>query len=1215
MKGIKKILLFIGVVSSTIFGLFANCSPVKAETYSGQAIWPSEHISNIYIKKLRSDGSGKYQQARFIRRSEDNAFVYCLQPFVDIDNNLPYYNIARSDYELYLNMSKEQFRKINLYAYYGYGYGNHTEHKWYAITQLMIWRTADPSTQFFFTDTLNGNRNDSLFASEIAELENLVNTHYLKPEFDNVSNIKLPITNTISLNDKNGKLNEYKISNQKNVSASINGNTLNITATGIGNASINLTKADTKFSVPPVVYFSDHSQDVFRLGSYDPLEVNLNFEVIGGKVAIQKVDSETLKTTAQGSATLKGAVYGIFKEDGTKLAEITTDDSGYAKSNYLPSIGRLYIQEIKQSNGYKLDTTKYYVEITNGNLEPTVQVKEEIIKGRIKITKLDSETNACKAQGEATLKGAVYKIVNSKGEVVDTLTIGDDCTATSKELPYDNYKVLEEKSSVGYYIDSKSYDVFVNGETTFNVTSKEQVIKGKIKINKVDSETNSCTAQGQATLKGAVYEILDLNGNVVDTLTIGDNCSATSKYLPYSRYKIREKKESQGYYIDTNIYSANITEDNVITITSKERVIKNYISILKQYDYVDGTTQFLNAEANIKFEIFYPDGTKYGEVITDKNGYATLDIPYGVWKFHQVNSHTGFEKIYDFYITVDENSELEQYYNILNNKLSAYLQVFKIDSETGKTIELADTTFKILNLDTNKYVSQYVGGKVYSEFKTDETGKFITYLKLEAGNYKLIEVKSPKSYLIDTNGLPFTIGDDTHYNYTTYGAFITVYFKNSPIKGQLEINKEGEKFTTNNGSFSYENVALENVVFNIYADDDIKTADGKHLYYNKGDLVDTITTDKNGYAISKKLPLGKYFYVEVKTNNNYILDAKEYHFELTEKDNKTPVVYKSFSILNKYEKGDLEFTKTDLINGEVIADTKIEIYTDKDELVYSGITDSDGKVVIKNLPVNQKFYLVESEPATGFVITDEKIYFEIKSNGEVIKAKMTNKPIIGELEFTKIDVSTSEPLPNTLIEIYTDKDELVFSGKTNDKGIITIKDLRYGKYYILEKEAPEGYVLNTEKMYFEITEDGKIVKCTMTNEKIKGKLEFTKIDISTSEPLPNTLIEIYTDKDELVFSGRTDNKGMIIIEELEWGKYYILEKEAPESYLLNEEPMYFEIKENDEIVKAIMTNEKIIVEVPNTEQNDNFFVEIISGIVCICGIGIVIYARKKTDEE
>ena len=1102
----KKLSLVFGIIVSTIFGMFLSTNTVKAEQYTGQAIWPSEHISNIYVKKLKADGSGKYQQARFIRRSEDNAFVYCLQPFVEIDNNLPYYNIARSDYELYLNMTKEQFRKINLYAYYGYGYGNHTDQKWYAITQVMVWRTADPSSQFFFTNTLNGTRNDSLFASEIAELESLVNTHYVKPEFDNVNNIKLPITNSISLNDKNGKLSEYRISDQKNVSANISGNTLNITATGIGNASISLIKRDTKFSVPPIVYFSDHSQDVFRLGSYDPLEVKLNFEVIGGKVAIQKIDSELLNNNAQGQATLKGAVYGIFKEDGTKLSEITTNENGYAKSDYLPSIGKLYVQEIKASNGYKLDSTKYYVEINNNNLEPTVQVKEEVIKGKIKINKIDSETNSCKAQGEATLIGAKYKILDSNDNLIETLTIGEDCTATSKDIPYGNYRIIEEKSSVGYYLDSTSYNVFVNGETIFNVTSKEKVIKGKIKINKVDSETNSCKAQGQATLKGAIYEILDLKGNVVDTITIGEDCTATSKYLAYGRYKVREKNESKGYYIDTNIYNANIIEDNIINITSKEKVIKNYISILKQYDYVDGTTQFLNAEANIKFEIFYPDGTKFGEVITDKNGYATLDIPYGVWKFRQVNSNTGFEKIYDFYITVYENSELEQYYNILNNKLSAYLQVFKVDRETGKRIELADTTFKILNLDTNKYVSQYVGGKVYSEFKTDETGKFITYLKLEAGNYKLIEVKSPNSYLIDTNGLPFTIGDETYYNYTTYGAFITVYFENSPIKGQLEINKEGEKFKANSGSFSYEKVTLENVVFNIYASEDIKTADGKHLYYNKGDLVDTITTDKNGYALSKKLPLGKYFYVEVKTNDNYILDTKEYHFELTEKDNTTPVVYKSLSILNKYEKGELEFTKTDLINGEAIADTKIEIYTEKDELIYSGITDTNGKVVIKNLPVNQKFYIIEIEPATGYVITEEKVYFEIKDNGEIVKAKMSNKPIMGELEFTKVDLSTSEPLPNTLIEIYTEEDELIFSGRTDDKGMIIIKELRYGKYYILEKEAPEGYILNTEKMYFEIKENGQVVKTIMTNEIIPVIVEVPNTSKNDLPIIPISII-------------------------------------------------------------------------------------------------------------
>ena len=97
---------------------------------------------------------------------------------------------------------------------------------------------------------------------------------------------------------------------------------------------------------------------------------------------------------------------------------------------------------------------------------------------------------------------------------------------------------------------------------------------------------------------------------------------------------------------------------------------------------------------------------------------------------------------------------------------------------------------------------------------------------------------------------------------------------------------------------------------------------------------------------------------------------------------------------------------------------------------------------------------------------------------------MKNKPITSTVEITKIDISTSDPLPNTLIEVYNDKDELVYSGRTNEEGKIIIEELRYGKYYFIEKEAPEGYTLNSEKMYFEVLEDGEIVKCTMKDEKI-----------------------------------------------------------------------------------------------------------------------------------
>ena len=137
----------------------------------------------------------------------------------------------------------------------------------------------------------------------------------------------------------------------------------------------------------------------------------------------------------------------------------------------------------------------------------------------------------------------------------------------------------------------------------------------------------------------------------------------------------------------------------------------------------------------------------------------------------------------------------------------------------------------------------------------------------------------------------------------------------------------------------------------------------------------------------------------------------------------------------------------------------------------------------------------------------------------------------------------------------------------------------------------------------------------MKNKPVTGTLEFTKTDVSTGEPLPNTLIEIYNDKDELIFSGRTDENGKITIPEIRFGKYYILEKEAPEGYTLNPERMYFEILEDGEIVKATMTDEKVIVDVPSTGITDSHFIEIIGALLTLGGIGVIVYVKKKKSNQ
>lgn len=691
-----------------------------------------------------------------------------------------------------------------------------------------------------------------------------------------------------------------------------------------------------------------------------------------------------------------------------------------------------------------------------------------------------TDTNNVLSEFDISVTGAEYSI-NGNTLTIKPTTSGTIDVSFTKRMPY--------KSSYKLFAGDEIQNMLVPGMVD-PVIAKIRINSyyTPVEIFKKDKETNSSSSQGQATLQGARYGIYEQEtGKLVDIIETDQNGYAKSNpVLSWNSYYLMEISPSNGYLLDKTRYNFDVRGKESETIEVFETVVKNYVSILKQYETVDGNTTFLNAEKNITFEIFYPNGTKFDEITTDKNGYASINLPFGVWKFHQVNTTTGFEKIYDFYITVDYNSEKEQYYNVLNNSLTAYLQVIKVDSETGKTIALEDTTFKIYNKDKQQYVSQFVAGKVYTEFKTDKDGKFTTYLKLESGNYKLVEVSNPKGYLIDKDGIDFTIGNDTHFSYTTYGPFITMKVKNTPIKGKIEIFKSGELFAIEDETFNYNNrTSLEGIVYDIYADEDIKSSDGNHLYYEKGTLVGQMITQKGGRAVSESLPLGKYKIVESKTNDFYVLDKNEYHVELTEKDNETAVVYSSYKMTNVLKKGTLEFTKTDLVTGNPIPNTIITVFTEKNEKIFEGTTDENGKIIIKNLSAGQKYYIIEKEAATGFVITDEKIYFEIKEDGEIVKAEMKNKPITGGLEFTKVDFSTSNPIPNTLIEIYSvdDEENPIFSGRTDEQGMIKIDELRYGKYYIIEKEtASPDYILNTEKMYFEILEDGEIVKCTMVNE-------------------------------------------------------------------------------------------------------------------------------------
>ncbi len=733
---------------------------VNASTYNETFNDKSQWISGDYILKVKGS-TRKYQQMTVITRNSDGSFVYCIEPGTPVSDGAVYPG-QDFDQSYVGQMTQEQWRRITLLAYYGYGYGNHTDIHWYTVTQYLIWQTVPHGYDIYFTDSLNGNR-ITKYTNEINELNRLVEEHNISPNITN-DTIDMVIGDTVELTDSNNVLNKFEVVDTDNVSASISGNTLSITANDVGDGSVTISKRDKNYSHPAIIYYHPTSQDLMMRGAYDPIDVNLKIEIVGGKVSVKKVDMDTGLGIAQGDATLDGAVYGIYDLEGNRVGEVISKGGEYVTSDYLPSLGTFFLKEEKSSTGYELNETKYFFNITKDDLYPEVDVTEKVIERDLKIFKV----------------------------------------------------------------------------------------------------------------------------------------------------------------------------------------------------YASDETGFLTGEPNVTFDIYLKStGEKVTSITTDENGYATATLPYGTYTVRQVSSTEDHEMVEDFEIVVNEYSEDPIYKLLANAEITARLKVIKIDSETGNTIPVAGIKFKIFDVENNEYVCQ-VTDKEQCVFETNDEGILLTPLPLESGTYRLEEQDQKlDGYLWNEEALTFAIGDDsTLINDNVFGAIVEVEFENTQVKGKVEINKTGEELIIEDDSYHYEKIKLEGAEFELRANEDIIV--GGKTYYKKGELVTILVTDKDGYASIDNLPLGKYTLKEIKSANNNVLDPNTYEFELVYEDQYTEVVYKTFTLDNKYPKGELEFTKTDLVTGDPLPDTKIEIFTENGVKVFEGRTDGNGKIIITDLPVG-KYFILESE--------------------------------------------------------------------------------------------------------------------------------------------------------------------------------------------------------------------------------------------------------------
>lgn len=327
----------------------------------------------------------------------------------------------------------------------------------------------------------------------------------------------------------------------------------------------------------------------------------------------------------------------------------------------------------------------------NGS-EYTLQVGETIT-----IT----DTNNLLGNYNISVTGANYSVDGNNLTITPTVN-GNITVKLTKQMPYNSeYKIFTVEGKQNMMVPGTVDPVVAS----FKINS----YLGSLEMVKADRDIE--TAQGQATLKGAVYGIYKTDGTEVTRITTDENGYAKSgNVLSYGSYYLKEITPSNGYYLDSSKYDFDSKGQANVSMNVTEEVVTNYVSILKQYEYINGNTEFLTAEKDIQFEISYPDGTILSTITTDKNGYATFDLPFGVWKFHQVNSSPNYEKIYDFYVTVDYESEIKN--EVVKSTLS------KIDNVAPKAFNIASSSKNAVELAKN--------GKILFSASVEDANKMLS---------------------------------------------------------------------------------------------------------------------------------------------------------------------------------------------------------------------------------------------------------------------------------------------------------------------------------------------------------------------------------------------------------------------------------------------------------------------------------------------------------
>lgn len=502
--------------------MFMLVIDVKALSFKGGDV-----IKNVFVLKVKENGEKEYKKGQFIIDNEGD-YVYCLEPFVKVNNNSSY-NKYTNNFAKYLGLSDELWEKINLISYYGYQYKddthNHMDPKWYYITQILIWQNVSPKARFYFTDTFKGNVNSTLFANEIKEIYNLVNNHYKIPEFDVPDTY---IGDTLSIIDRNGVLKNF--AGSKNVK--INGNILAIEISDLSN-KFTLKKGTNNKAF---IFVSSDSQNVLK-GKMD-VPVIANYDIKGlelkGNIKIKKygeaIDGDKI--------SLEGVLFALFDENKNYIKETTTDKDGKAIFNNL-SKGKYFIKEVSNDGKFVLDDNYYEVTLkvneNNRIIDVFLELENKLKRGNLKIKKIDFDT-------KIPIKDTEFIIMKDEKIIYQGRTNVDGIIELN-DLVYGIYKIKEVMASNGYLLNEMIYEVNIDDESKdvcFEI--ENELKKGKLVIRKLDSSNGRVISNVEFVIMRDNEVIYEGVTNEYGEIEI-DN-------LPLGIYIVKEVRVSDGYILN-----------------------------------------------------------------------------------------------------------------------------------------------------------------------------------------------------------------------------------------------------------------------------------------------------------------------------------------------------------------------------------------------------------------------------------------------------------------------------------------------------------------------------------------------------------------------------------------------------------------------------------------------------------------------------------------